>query len=101
MRSLKICYKTKKLKKICERYDEAVKKYGEEMAEKIHLCIDSILAAPNINILLRFKIHKCHPLRGDRQGQYAMYLAHPYRLVFIPKDDDTVTVRIEEIIDYH
>ena len=30
-----------------------------------------------------------------------MDLTHPYRLVFIKEDDFTVSVRIEEIVDYH
>lgn len=89
------------LKKICERRDIATRKYGAETAKKIHACIDSIEAASEISILVKYRIHRCHALKGNRLGQYAMDLEHPYRLIFIPKDDKTVSVRIEEIIDYH
>ena len=30
-----------------------------------------------------------------------MDLEHPYRLIFIPENDITVSVIIEEIVDYH
>ena len=50
---------------------------------------------------MQYRIGRCHSLIGKRKGQYAMDLTHPYRLVFIKEDDFTVSVRIEEIVDYH
>ena len=71
------------------------------MANKIYECIDYLRAAPQLEMLLRHKIGRCHSLEGNRKGQYAMDLVHPYRLIFIPEDDTTVSVLIEEIADYH
>ena len=55
-----------------------------------------------------------HMLTGNRQGQYAVDLAHPYRLVFVPNHDpvprlddggvdlERVTaITIIEVVDYH
>ena len=55
-----------------------------------------------------------HLLRGDRIGQYAVDLVHPYRLIFEPNHDpiprlpdggvnlELVTaITILEIVDYH
>ena len=55
-----------------------------------------------------------HELTGDRKGQWACSIDHPYRLVFephanpIPTDDDGKYIWLEikgveiiEIIDYH
>ena len=39
---LKITYKTRKIEKVCTIAIEAEKKYGLEMAEKIHQRIDEI-----------------------------------------------------------
>ena len=80
---------------------EARKKYGVVMAEKIHECIDYLRASPNVEILEQYEVCRCHRLKGKRQGQYAMDLVHPYRLVFIPENDLVVSVSIEEITDYH
>ena len=57
---------------------------------------------------------RCHPLHGNREGQYAVDLVHPRRLVFAPnhepvprKDDggidlDKVTsIIVIEVVDYH
>lgn len=30
---------------------------------------------------------RCHPLKGNRAGQFAMDLVHPMRLVFVPMAD--------------
>lgn len=52
------------------------------MAEKIHQRIDEIDASVNVEVMVQFHIGRCHPLSGERKGQYAMDLIHPYRLVF-------------------
>ena len=70
------------------------------MAEKIHMRIDQISAADSVEMLVRYHIGRCHGLQGDRKGQYAMDLVHPYRLIFTKEDSHTVSVRIEEIEDY-
>ena len=71
------------------------------MAEKIHQRIDEISAAENIELLIRYEIGRCHPLHGNRKGQYAMDLTHPYRLVFVEDNNVISAVKIERIEDYH
>lgn len=71
------------------------------MAGKIQESIDFLRSAPNIEILVQYKVRRCHELRGDRKGQYAMDLVHPYRLIFISENEIVVSVLIEEITDYH
>ena len=98
---IEIRYRTNRLKRICENAEDATKAYGNEMAEKIHLRIDQISAADNVEMLVLHRIGRCHGLVGNRKGQYAMDLCHPYRLIFTKVDSHTVSVRIEEIADYH
>ena len=52
------------------------------MADKIHQRIDEIHAADTVEMLMEAHIGRCHPLTGNRKGQYAMDLVHPKRLVF-------------------
>lgn len=96
-----ISYKTKKLEKICNNYTVARKEYNSNMADKIHQRIDNITAAPNVEMLISCKIGRCHTLKGDRAGQYAMDLVHPYRLVFTVKGEAIQIANIVEIADYH
>ena len=57
---------------------------------------------------------RCHPLKAKREGQYAVDLAHPRRLVFkpnhdpVPRKDDggidpakVTSITIIEVVDYH
>ena len=98
---LTVEYTSKKLMKVCIDAKTAEKQYGRQMAEKIQFRIDQIKAADSVEFLVQHRIGRCHPLTGNRKGQYAMDLVHPYRLIFIPEDDTTVSVLIEEIADYH
>ena len=72
------------------------------MAAELNTCIRALEAADSVETLLKFNICRCHPLSNDRDGQYAMDLVHPYRLVFIKDDDGKIhIVKIIEIVDYH
>ena len=98
---MQIDYRTRKLEKVCTIAHEAEKQYGHDMAEKIQQRIDEISAAPNVEMLVHFKIGRCHPLKGDRKNQYAVDLVHPYRLVFEKKGNEIQIAFISEIVDYH
>ncbi|MDM8212190.1 type II toxin-antitoxin system RelE/ParE family toxin [Mediterraneibacter glycyrrhizinilyticus] len=98
---MKITYKTSKIEKVCTIASEADKKYGPEMAEKIHQRIDEIDASDTIEEMIQFHIGRCHSLKGNRKGQYAMDLVHPYRLVFEKIGTKIQIANIMEIVDYH
>ncbi len=71
------------------------------MAGLIHLRMDQLKSAPTVEMLLKQSIGRCHSLQGDRKGEYAMDLVHPYRLVFEQKGIDLRVIRINKIEDYH
>lgn len=94
-------YRTEQLRKVCEDASVAGKKYGAEMAVKIQLRIDQLQAALSVEILVSGRIGRCHQLQGDRKGQYAMDLTHPYRLIFEKVNEQIIAVKVLEIVDYH
>ncbi len=94
-------FKTKKLKSECLEYVVAKKVYGYKMAEKIAQRIGELRMADTVEMLVQFSIGRCHPLKGNRKGEYAMDLVHPYRLVFIKMGDEIQIARIVSIEDYH
>lgn len=98
---LDITYKNKKIKKICTDVKAADKMYGREMTDKIHQRIDEIAAADTVEMMIKFHIGRCHSLKQNRKGQYAVDLVHPYRLVFEKKGDEIQIANILEIVDYH
>lgn len=98
---LQVCYKSRSLERVCTIFIEAKKQYGERMAILIHQRVDQIEAATSIDELVRFSIGRCHPLEGNRKGEYAMDLVHPYRLVFEQVKGQIEVVRIINVEDYH
>lgn len=98
---MKITYKTRKLEKICTDVRTAEKAHGREMAEIIDQRIGEIRAADSVEMLMKFHIGRCHQLKLNRKGQYAVDLIHPYRLVFEKHGDVIRIAHIIEIVDYH
>jgi proteic killer suppression protein len=99
------------LKKLCSTERLQTKQLGADCAKKLRGRLSDLAAAPNVFAL---PAGKPHPLKGARNGQYAVRLAGGYRLVFEPAnvpvpqrpdssiDWERVTeVRIVYIGDYH
>jgi proteic killer suppression protein len=99
--SLEIEYSNRSIEKVCTNASVAVKKHGQEMANKIHQRIDEIHAADTVEEMVQFKIGRCHHLHQNRKSQYAVDLVHPYRLVFEKEGNEIQVVNIIEIVDYH
>lgn len=96
-----ITYRNKKIEKICTDAKTAEKTYGKEMSEKIHQRIDEITAADTVEMMIHFRIGRCHSLTQNRKGQYAVDLVHPYRLVFEKSGNEIQIANVLEIVDYH
>lgn len=58
-----ITYKSRKIEKICTDPKTAERTYGKEMAEKICQRIDEITAADTVEMMIQFRIGRCHPSR--------------------------------------
>jgi proteic killer suppression protein len=71
------------------------------MAFLIHQRIEQLQAANSVEVLVQFSIGRCHPLLGNRKGEYAMDLVHPFRLVFENNEVTINVVRIIKIENYH
>lgn len=98
---MKVEYRNGSIRKVCTIASIAEKKYGTRMAELIHRRVDQIEAADSVEQLIQFQIGRCHPLHQNREGQYAMDLVHPMRLVFEKKGNEIQIANIIEITDYH
>nr|WP_277612546.1 type II toxin-antitoxin system RelE/ParE family toxin [Veillonella intestinalis] len=96
-----VTYRTKKLEKVCTEGKEAKKTYGEEMSAKIFQRIKELKHSDNVETLIKFSVGRCHSLKGQLEGHYAMDLIHPYRLVFRKHEEKLDVVIIISIEDYH
>lgn len=98
---MQISYKNKKIEKICTDTSYARKKHGLDMAIKIHERVNEIKASDNVENMIKYGIGRCHELKGDRSGDYAVDLVQPYRLTFSVERNEVMIALIKEIIDYH
>lgn len=71
------------------------------MAELIFQQIGEIRASDSAQMLVQCRIGRCHPLKNNRENQYAVDLEQPQWLVFEQMVDSLCMVRIIDIIDYH
>lgn len=108
---MEIRFRDKKVQDVCEKQALAVKRLGEIGARKLRSRLGDLSAASCVTDLVA---GNPHPLKGDRQGQFALDLAGGWRLVFVPANDpvpetpdaaidwaQVTIVSIDYIGDYH
>lgn len=83
------------------------------MARTIMTRLAVLREAPTLSTVPTMPPDRCHQLHGNRAGQYAVDLTHPYRLIFEAGDtpgckaggaiktDEVAAITIIEVIDYH
>lgn len=108
-----ITFANSKLQKACNDRRRLVKEHGQLRAHKITQRLQLLQAATTLADVRTFP-GRCHELKGDRAGQLALDLDHPYRLIFEPANEPVprkadggldwtgvTAVRILGVEDYH
>lgn len=110
---MEIDYRKNKLRKQCSDASEIKKAFGVN-AKRVSSRLDEIRSSPNLAVLIQIPAANCHPLTGNRAGEWAVDVSANFRLIFEIADDpvpkaadgsiDTLLVTkvfIIEIEDYH
>ena len=63
--------------------------------------INTIKASESLDVLMRLPGLKCHPLKGNRKGQYAISLTGFYRLIFTIEGETLNIAMIEEVSKHY
>lgn len=104
---MEICFKDKKLRKICEDHRKLKKEYGVIQAKKITQRLNELQAAKSFYDISRLAQPRLHNLSGQRREQFAVDIKDPYRLILLPLDGNkedlkTITsIKVISITDYH
>lgn len=98
---MEIKFKTRILEKCYTAHKEAVKSFGEQVARKYVQRVNIIKAAKNLDELKTLPGLRCHPLTGNRQGQFAINLTGFYRLIFTLEGKLLQIVSIEEVSKHY
>lgn len=96
-----IKFKSNKLKKQYEVSANAISAYGKDVGELYITRIDIIKSSNNIDDLKAIRVLRCHQLKGDRKGEWAINLTGRYRLIFTLHGDNLEIVRIEEVSNHY
>lgn len=98
---MEITFRTRKLEREYRQHTNAVKAYGQQVARKYIQRINIIKQTRDIDQLINLPGLRCHPLKGDRQGQYALNLTGFYRLIFTLQGEALEIANIEEVSKHY
>lgn len=110
---MNISFQNRKLEKLLSSPSKLYKELGTLRAKLFLKRIGVLIDAPTLEAV-RHEPGNFHELVGDRKGQWACDLDHPYRLIFEPHEDPIPTdasgryvwveikgVEVIEITNYH
>jgi len=89
------------MQKQYEDHRKAEKAYGAEVARRYVERVNIIRHARDIEELRRLPGLRCHPLKGNREGEWAMNLTGFYRLLFSLEGERLEIVCIEEVSKHY
>ena len=99
---MKILYKNSKIEKLCTNEKEAVKKIGSEVTTKLFAVLNLLKASKNLKDILVLPQYKLHALKGNREGEYSIYLGKNtgFRLIIIPLDENEKIITSNDMSIY-
>ena len=111
---MEVEFGSRKLQKTCNSEKESNRKWGSQNARKIRQRLAEFAAAETLADMRLHPGARLHELKGKRQGQFAVDIKQPFRLVLEPAHDPvplnedggielarTTRIRIVYIGDYH
>ncbi|UTW50855.1 killer suppression protein HigA [bacterium SCSIO 12827] len=113
---MKITFRNPSLEQLANDQKELTRKFGIKVSKGIMMRMALLAAVPNLGCVPHGHPEKCHELKGNRKGQFAIYPANKVgvRLVLVPEHDpvprkedggidltQVTEIMIWEIGDYH
>ncbi len=111
---MEISFRNRKLAKVFSSEKTLRREYGDRAARIIMIRLAVLLDAETLAEVPATPPDRMHQLTGDRNEQFAVYLVHPYRLVFEPAHDSlprkedggidleqVTAITVIEVVDYH
>lgn len=111
---MEVLFATKKLQKVCNSEREIIRTFGASCGRLLQRRLADLAAAVSLADLSTLPQARCHPLKGEREGQFAVDLEHPRRLIVeaahapVPRTEDggidlqrVTRIWVVEVVDYH
>jgi proteic killer suppression protein len=98
---VEVTFRTRKLEREYRESDKAIRAYGPQIGRKYISRVNTVKQTKDIDELMSLPALRCHPLKENRAGQYAIKLTGFYRLIFTLKGDALEIVHIEEVSKHY
>ena len=105
---MKIRILDRKLNKIISDARKLQAEYGKRNAALIIQRYNELDNIPNLGMMIKFRVGRCHSLKGNLKGKYALDLVHPLRMIIEPvfesdskEISEVVYISIVKMEDYH
>lgn len=98
---MEIRFRTRKLRRQYEDHREGERAYGARVARRYVERVNIIKQARDVEELKQLPGLRCHELRGDRGGQWAVVLTGFHRLIFTLEGSLLEIARIEEVSKHY
>ena len=94
-------FRTRKLRRCFESSKEAACRWGAEVARRYVQRVTTLYDCESIDDLYKIPSFNFHPLKGNRDGQYAIDLNGQIRLIVCFPVGAKNTVRVEEVSKHY
>jgi proteic killer suppression protein len=84
---MEISFSKAKLAKMCNSESKLRGEFGPRMARLIQQRLVELSDSETLDVMRTLPGPRCHELSQDRNGQFAVDLVHPNRLIFRPDHD--------------
>ncbi len=111
---MEIRFRSKRIAKLCNSEKEMRAKLGPRNAARLKQRLAELKAAESLEDMRSLPAARCHELSQNRDGQLAVDLVHPKRLIFEPGDnpvpkkpdggldwENVTSITVMEVVDYH
>lgn len=98
---MEIEFASKRLERCFREHRAAVRAFGDDVARRYIQRINIMKAARSLDELSKMPGLRCHALKGQRAGQYAINLTGFHRLIFTLHGESLTIARIEEVSKHY
>jgi len=95
-----VWFRNNALERCYKEHKAAIKKWGQEVAERYVQRVNILYACTSTKDLSSFPQLRFHPLKGDLKGRYALVLVGRWRLI-VSFDATMQKVCIEEVSNHY
>ncbi len=98
---MEVIFRTKRLEGRYKTYQKGRRAWGGEVAKKYIQRIDLLQDASDMDEIRKLPGLDCHPLKGQRTGQYRITLLGRWRLIFTLRGERAEVIRVEEVSKHY